>query len=212
MTALATALYVVLLTTALAAWQLTRSIAPPPWRWPWATTTALLAIGLPSLVQLTMAPGLLGQLQRDPEATLHGQAWRLLTALIVQDGGWAGATFNLGALAILGIAAEARWGWRRWTTIALCAGVGAQFWGWLVQPTGAGNSVVVFGLAASLAMHAAWRGNPMARLLGGVSLLAGVYLLVGADIHGGAAAIGALLGALYARRRAEEDDPRPPVE
>jgi hypothetical protein len=45
----------------------------------------------------------------------------------------------------------------------------------------------------------------MARLLGGVSLLAGAYLLVGADIHGGAAAIGALLGAFFSRRRASED-------
>ena len=78
------------------------------------------------------------------------EPWRIVTALLVQDGGWAGMAFNLTILAWIGIQAESAWGVGRWTLIAMCSGIGVQAWGWLVQPVGAGNSVLAYGLAASL--------------------------------------------------------------
>jgi hypothetical protein len=73
-------------------------------------------------------------------------------------GGLVGAIFNLVALVVIGVAAEQVWGAKRWTVSTLAAGIGAQFWGKIVQPVGAGNSVVVFGLAASVAVLAVRQG------------------------------------------------------
>ncbi len=47
-------------------------------------------------------------LRRDRTAIDHGQVWRLVTALVVQDGGVAGTVFNLAGLAAVGVLAE-RW-------------------------------------------------------------------------------------------------------
>ena len=77
---------------------------------PWATLLALLAVGGTSLVQLAEAPDLLGALQRVPEELENGQLWRLLTSLLVQDGGWSGAAVNLVAPAALGVTADRFWG------------------------------------------------------------------------------------------------------
>jgi hypothetical protein len=99
----------------------------------------------------------------------------------------------------VGTVAEWRWGARRWLTGALAAGIGAQFWGLLVQPVGAGNSVLVVGLAASLLVLGLVDGPAPVRVAGVVGLLAGLVLLAGRDVHGGAAAIGALVAAPLAR-------------
>lgn len=163
---------------------------------PWATLGALLVVGLPTLAQLTVAPGLLEDVQRDRSATGDGQLWRLVTALVVQDGGVPGTGFNLLSLTVIGLVAEAACGTRRWIVIALGAGMGAQLWGWAVQPVGAGNSVAVFGLAASLAVLALRQGPRGRRRLSLAGLLAATVLLGIGDIHGGAAAIGGALGAV----------------
>jgi len=200
-TGLLAALYAVVLTTAFAASRIRPLATPVRRRWPWATTVALLVVGIPTLAQFTVAPWLLGDLQRDWILIGRGQVWRLLTSLVVQDGGLAGAIFNLIALAAIGAAAEQVWGAKRWTAIALAAGLGAQFWGIIVQPVGAGNSVAVFGLAASMAVLAVLRGVGIQRLVGLISLLGAAVLLIIGDIHGGAATIGAVLGLVFARIR-----------
>ena len=71
-------------------------------------------------------------------------------------------------------------------------------WGKFVQPVGGGNPVV-FGLAASPAVLALQRGAGIQRLVGLISLLAATVLLVLNDIHGGAAAIGGVLGLVLSR-------------
>jgi rhomboid protease GluP len=151
------ALYGLVLTTSFLASRM-HPISDQRRQWPWATTVAMLVVGIPTVAQFTVAPWLLENLQRDWTLIGRGQLWRLLTSLVVQDGGLAGAIFNLAALAAIGVAAEQVWAAKRWTVIALAAGVGAQFWGKIVQPLGGGNSVAVFGLAASIAVLAARRG------------------------------------------------------
>lgn len=191
------ATYALVLVTAFASAPQLAAPSGAPRRRPTATVAALLAVGLPTVAQLTVAPWLLGHLRRDWAQIGGGQVWRLVTALVVQDGGLPGAAFNLVSLAVLGVAAEAAWGRRRWVVLALGAGVGAQFWGRVVQPVGAGNSVAVFGLAASLAVLGVRRGTAAQRALGAVSLLASVVLLVTGDLHGGAVAIGAAISAAW---------------
>jgi rhomboid protease GluP len=196
------ALYAVVLAGGWAAGQLLR----PPERRAWATLAALLVVGVPSLLQLTVAPGLLTALERHPHELTDGQVWRLATSLVVQDGGWPGAVFNLVGLLVVGVVAERVWGSLRWTVIWLVSGIGAQCWGLVVQPHGGGNSVATFGLAASLAVRALLLGDVRARLAGGVCLLAGAVLLIGRDVHGGAVVLGAVVGLLMT---APSVSPRP---
>jgi membrane associated rhomboid family serine protease len=173
-------------------------------RWPIATTVATVVVGIPTVLQLTVAPSLLDHLARDRTSIANGEVWRLLTSLVVQDGGLAGSIFNLVALAVVGVVAERIWGPVRWTVIALVSGLAGELWGLVVQPAGAGNSVAVFGLAAAVSV-AAWRhGNPAIRVVAAFSLVvAGVLLLIG-DIHGGAATAGALAGLAMDRGRTED--------
>ncbi len=50
-------------------------------------------------------------LRRDPDLIRHhGQVWRVLTSVLVQDGGRGGTTFNLVTLAVVGIFASEVWG------------------------------------------------------------------------------------------------------
>ena len=196
--ALQASLYATVLATAFTASRI-RPLSGRPRRLPWATMVALLVVGLPTLAQFTVAPWLLADLERDWGLILRGQIWRLFTSLVVQDGGVPGALFNLAALAVIGWAAEEVWGPGRWTVIALSTGLWAQLWGKFVQPVGGGNSVAVFGLAASLAVLAVQRGVRIQRLLGLISLLVVAALLVLKDIHGGAATFGAVLAFFLAR-------------
>jgi membrane associated rhomboid family serine protease len=178
--------------------------APPPRGAgrPWATIVALVLVGIPSILQLVAAPGLQAALERRPDELSDGQPWRLVTSLVVQDGGWPGTVFNLVYLALLGAAAERMWGHARAVIVWLVVGVGAQFWGLVVQPHGAGNSVANFGLAASLAVLTLLRGHAPARWLATACLVAALVLLAGGDVHGGAAVLGAAVALLLATWRA----------
>jgi len=117
-TGLLAALYAVVLATAFAASRVRPLAAPTRAKWPWATTIALIIVGIPTLAQFTVAPMLLENLERNWTVIARGQIWRLLTSLVVQDGGLVGAIFNLVALAVIGVAAEQVWGAKRWTVIA----------------------------------------------------------------------------------------------
>lgn len=206
---LLTALYAVVLATAFVASGRLPLPTSKRGKWPWATTVALLIIGLPTLAQFTVAPSLLQILERNWTLIGRGQVWRLLTSLVVQDGGIAGAIFNLVALAMIGFAAEKAWGAKRWIVIAVTGALGAQLWGKIVQPIGGGNSVMVFSLAASVAVLALLRGIGVQRPLGLISLVGAAALLIIGDIHGGAAAIGAVLGIVFASSHVLEGERQP---
>ncbi|PQZ92299.1 hypothetical protein CQ018_12405 [Arthrobacter sp. MYb227] len=191
--------YGIILAAASLAWQ----FAPPSAHQrdfrPRMTLSAVMIIGIPSLAQLTVAPGLLTSLERNGFAGALLQPWRVVTSLLVQDGLWPGMLFNLAALAWIGILAESLWKPRQWLFIALGSGLGAQFWGYLVQPLGAGNSVIVFGLAASLLVRTWSSGKLTCRIAAAVGLSAVALLVLSKDIHGGAALLGALIAVLLLR-------------
>ena len=71
-----------------------------------AVTTATSVLGL-------AVPAVLDALERTPDG-LHGQWWRTVTALFVQDGGVLGTVSNLAFLALLGVLAERLAGPRWW--------------------------------------------------------------------------------------------------
>lgn len=67
-----------------------------------------LAVAVPSLLQL-VRPQIYAALARDLVQIGHGEWWRLLTPVLVQDGGLAGTAYNLVTLALTAPAATALW-------------------------------------------------------------------------------------------------------
>lgn len=113
-------------------------------------TGALWVLGVVFGVAGLVRPSVLAALQRTPEA-LHGEWWRWLTSLLVQDGGVAGTVSNLLFLLVVGAAAEQVRSRRALLGLYLVAGLAGQVAGQLWQPFGGGNSVAICGLAGGLA-------------------------------------------------------------
>jgi rhomboid protease GluP len=160
--------------------------------WPVSTTATLIVIGTISTVQLAWMPALQTYLERDRAVVNSGQVWGLVTALTVQDGGVAGAVFNLVSLVVIGVVAEYLLGHRWWfvgfAVPALTAELVALSW----QPVGAGNSVGVAGLCGAVVGLVVRRS---AASLPAVLWLAPVVVLVLAhDIHGAAGVAGLVVG------------------
>jgi membrane associated rhomboid family serine protease len=127
-------------------------------RFPFTTAVVLPFTGLTNLLQAGV-PGMLGHLQRTP-AGLHGDWWRTVTALFVQDGGLFGTLSNLAFLAVIGTLAEQVLRPPAWLACYFGAGLVAEFVAYAWQPYGAGNSIAVCGLAGVLIV-ALWRGLPL---------------------------------------------------
>ena len=151
------------------------------------------------LAQL-LRPALLDDGMRESAAVRAGQWWRLATAVVLQDGGWIGAVFNLVTLAVTvvlaGEALAARWG----VGAFVAGGVVANLLTVLTfgQP-GAGSSMATFVLLA-VAVVVGMR-NPSwqeAGLLVVLVVLA-VVLLARRDQHGLALAVGLVSGVATRR-------------
>jgi Rhomboid family len=164
-----------------------------------ATGVALwLLVAVPSVLQNPF-PGLLTSFRRDPELIRHhGQFWRILTSVAVQDGGVPGTVWNLAILAVVVVVAVQVWGPLRTATLFLLAqllfNTLAAF---LSSDLGAGNSGATFGLACSMVGLGLLRHRNRAVLPRALGVLAiGVALLVMGDAHGIAVLGGVLIGLL----------------
>ncbi|GIF64780.1 hypothetical protein Ais01nite_28150 [Asanoa ishikariensis] len=128
-------------------------------------TLAVFAVTAAFSLSQFAFPAVLTSLQRTP-AIRDGQVWRLVTSLLVQDGGWFGTISNLLFLLLVGALAELtvrRW---LWATCYLGCGLAAEGIAVAWQPTGGGNSIAICGLAGALTVallarplrpSAAWR-------------------------------------------------------
>jgi membrane associated rhomboid family serine protease len=123
-------------------------------RLPWLTLAVAVVTGVMLVVQETV-PGTLGHLERTP-AAWHGDWWRWVTPMLVQDGHWAGGISNLVGLLLLGTAAEQVVRRPGWLGFYVGGGLVGQVFGHYWQPVGGGNSVANCGLAAlcvAVALH-----------------------------------------------------------
>lgn len=158
-----------------------------------------LAVAVSSVVQLAVAPTLLDLGQRESDAILDGQLWRLATSIVLQDGGWFGAVSNLTVLAVTLLLVRHVLVGRRLVAVFATGGIVANLLtvATFGQP-GAGSSMATMVLAIT-ALGLVQRGR--LRVLA-LLLIAGaaVTLLVERDQHGLAAAAG-LAGAVMARSR-----------
>jgi hypothetical protein len=176
---------------------------------PVLTLSCFSVIAAFSVAQLMIAPGLLPLLMRDGSRVGLGQPWRLATSLLVQDGGWVGAVFNLIGLLAIGTIAELALSRLRWVAIGTTSVAAAQMFAFLWQPTGAGNSVLDFGLAGAFcaACLVMWpsRYSMIPAIVASVSF---ALLFAARDIHGVAGTTGALVElafSLRARKRGPEE-------
>lgn len=124
------------------------------WRFPLVTAVVFGATAAGAIAQAAV-PGLLAALERAP-AGLHGEWWRLVTALVVQDGGVFGAASNLFFLALVGAVAEQVLSRTWWVVQYVGTGLAAELVGYAWQPVGAGNSIAICGLTGGVAV-ALWR-------------------------------------------------------
>ena len=125
-------------------WERAGLVRPP------VLTAVLTALTAAVSMAGLISPRVLDALARTP-AAVHGQPWRWITSLVVQDGGVLGTASNLLFLALLGAAAEQVVGRATMVVLYLAAGSTGQLAGVFWQPVGAGNSVAVCGLAGLVA-------------------------------------------------------------
>jgi membrane associated rhomboid family serine protease len=180
----------------------TRSVQPgsPPRmvsiQFPRATILLLVAVGIPSILQF-FHPAILVLFQRDYLRFLHGEWWRLITPLFVQDGGMAGTSFNMIGLLLAGILAEQFWGSLPVLLIFFSGGIVGEIAGFAWQPIGAGNSVANFALAGSILVAVLLRRPDKRVLIIALAVLSTYVLLLPLhDIHGVAAAAGVFLALM----------------
>jgi membrane associated rhomboid family serine protease len=170
-------------------------------RFPIVALLATLAIGIPSLFQFAI-PGIGAALSRRPSLELHGQWWRILTAVAAQDGGLAGAIFNLVVVAAVVTLGERAWG--RWRSVVLFLGPSivlnllAIAW----NAPGGGSSFASDALLLSMcALGVLTLRRPLIYACSGIALVAAVVLVLANDAHGVAMLLGAVLGLVFGYRR-----------
>lgn len=160
---------------------------------PFLTLSSLLIIAGFSSAQLIGFPALLPLLMRDGLVGVS-QPWRLITSIVVQDGGWAGAVFNLTGLLVTGWVAERLLGRAHWLAVALLGVLAAQFVALSWQPLGGGNSILDFALAGAVCAASVSGGSKRPGRLPAMGAFASFALqLFMRDIHGVAATTGALV-------------------
>jgi hypothetical protein len=134
-------------------------------------------VAVPSVLGL-LSDRFYAALARDPDAIRRGQVWRLLTALVVQDGGVAGTIFLLVALWVFASRSVRLRGPGATVALLLVGGLAFQLLAaYVLDVPGAGSSGPVFFLATTLL--GSWR--PFA-----VVLAVSVALIVARDAHGSA--------------------------
>jgi membrane associated rhomboid family serine protease len=175
------------------------------------TLAVLLVTGAMAAAQAA-DPALLDHLERTP-AELHGEWWRIGTALLVQDGGVIGALSNLAFLAAVGAVAEQVLSRPAWLAQYLGVGMAAGLVGDAWQPVGGGDSIAVCGLAGAVAV-ALWRGDPRLPRLAAPVVLVWCGALAGtvsAELAPPAIVASAAAAGLALRRRGRGRDPGRPA-
>jgi membrane associated rhomboid family serine protease len=164
-------------------------------RMPWLTTSVACVTACVSLVGFG-APSVRHALERQPGALGRGEAWRLVTSLLVHPDAVA-LIANLVLLFVVGTALEPRISRTEWIALYLGAGVLAQLPGIAWDPHDSGNSVAIFGLVGGLAVLAVQRrqiplwsigyaGFALVALLGmDVDPILGVVLWIAAAVAAG---------------------------
>jgi len=161
-----------------------------------AVTAVVFAVTAVTSVLGLAVPAFLDALERTP-AGLHGQWWRTVTSLFVQDGGVLGTVSNLAFLALLA-----------GTRLPRLAPMAVLWWSGALLATRWGTGALLAGIGGAAAVQAA---RPWAvtagRLAAAAAVLAGVALAAAADLHGAALLAGVAIAAATRPRWPPPPDP-----
>ncbi|MFI9379555.1 rhomboid family intramembrane serine protease [Kutzneria sp. NPDC052558] len=138
-------------------------------RLPVLTIGVTVVTAATNIVQLTV-PGTFERFGRTP-AGLHGEWWRTVTSLFVQDNGVAGIVSNLLFLALIGAIAEQVASRPRWLLHYFGVGLVSEFVGYLWQPVGGGSSIAICGLTGIVAVALWQRDARLPRWAAGATFL-----------------------------------------
>jgi membrane associated rhomboid family serine protease len=176
-------------------------------RFPIVALVSTLVIGIPSLLQFAF-PSIGMALSRRPALELDGQWWRVLTAIVAQDGGLVGAIFNLLVVAVVVTLGERAWG--RWRTVVLFVGPSivlnllAVVW----NAPGGGSSFASDALLLSMcSLGVLTLRRPLIFVCAAVAGTSGVVLVAANDAHGVAMLLGAALGLGFGLLRRPHPEP-----
>src|SRR5690349_14603768 len=153
--------------------------------WPIATILSLAVTACFTTAQF-LWPAVLENLRRDRGEVYSGQWWRIITPILVHNGGLTQIVVNSTAIAVVGTIVERIYGPWRWLLFYLAAGLTGEIAGYAWQPQGAGASVAGAGLLGALLIWLVTKpGLPLPARVGGVcGLLAAATLTFFYDIHG----------------------------
>jgi len=173
--------------------------AKPP-RWPLLTISIVVITGIFTSVQFIYPP-LLFALRRTPGALSQHEWWRLITPILVHDGGWRQIAFNFPATLIAGAIVERFYTRGEWLGLYLLGAVVGELAGFAWQPDGAGNSVAGAGLLGGIAVWLLCLKLMPARVGASILLGGALVLTLLRDLHGPPLLAGACAGAILLRRR-----------
>jgi len=164
------------------------------------TASVLLVTAVFTALQFFYPP-LLFALRRTPGALSQHEWWRLITPILVHDGGWRQIAFNFPATLIVGAMVERLYSRGEWLGLYFLGAVVGELAGCAWQPYGAGNSVAGAGLLGGIAV---WLLSlkVMPTRVGALVLLGGALVLtLLRDLHGPPLLAGACAGAVMLRKR-----------
>lgn len=154
-------------------------------------------IGVPSLLQFVF-PAIGDALSRQPSLELQGQWWRVLTAVLAQDGGLVGAIFNLAVVAVVTVLGERVWGRWRMLLLFLLPSIILNLLAVAWNASGGGSSFASDGLLLSMcALGILTMRRVLILICGIVPLVAGIVLIASNDAHGVAIVLGVVLGVIF---------------
>lgn len=162
-----------------------------------------LLIFVPSFMQVFAWADLYTYLSRDAELIAEGQLWRLITSVMVQSGNVPGLLFNLVGFIVLVPLAARILGPGQAVAFFFVGALAGQAAGLFWLPTGGGNSVGNYGVAAALLAHTVIFAQVPLRIVAATSSLVTIMAMVLLDIHGAAFAVALVcaLGYYYPRRK-----------
>lgn len=186
-------------------------LPPTNRRFPVVAVVLTALIGIPSLLQIAL-PQITDALSRRPSLELDGQWWRVLTALMTQDGGVAGAIFNLVVVAVVTVLGERVWGRWRMLVLFVVPSIVLNLLAVVWNAPGGGSSFASDGLLLSMcALGVLSIRRRLFAICTAVPVAAGIVLIVANDAHGVAMLLGTLLGTLFwlQGRTRHSRDPEP---
>lgn len=176
-------------------------------------TATTLGLTVAATATRLFGDGVLDAVRRDPTALGHGQAWRLVSPVLVQSDASVLAVVGVFVLcAAIGAVGEQWLSRPRWIALYLAGALAGHGFGEWVQPDQGGTSVAFFGVLGGLAALSLRGDDPALRVWRSrvvVAVPLAVLDTALGDIHGVAFLAGLTVGSLPARGLGARSSGRP---